>query len=93
MDFISSKENKLSASRVMKDNSLVGVDPPGLATSLVPRPLPFFVLRFAFSINTEVEEHEKRERPGNTYHVNDVRWTRGGHRGGGVRIRIHEITC
>ena len=26
---------------------------------------------------------EKRGRPRNTYHVNDVRWTRGGRRGGG----------
>ena len=34
---------------------------------------------------TETEEREKRGRPGNTYHVNDVRWMRGGHRrGGGV---------
>ena len=26
----------------------------------------------------EAEEREKRGRPGNTYHVNDVWWTRGG---------------
>ena len=52
MDFVGSKENKLSASRVMKDNSLVGVDPPGLATSLIPRPPPFFVLRFCIQYNT-----------------------------------------
>ena len=31
----------------------------------------------------EAEEREKRGRPGNTYHVNDVWWTRGGRRGGG----------
>jgi len=37
---------------------------------------------------TEVQEHEKRERPGNTYHVNDVWWTRGGCRGGGVHVQI-----
>ena len=24
---------------------------------------------------------EKWGRPGNTYHMNDVRWTQGGHRG------------
>ena len=30
----------------------------------------------------EAEEREKQGRPGNTYDVNDVRWTQGGHRGG-----------
>ena len=30
----------------------------------------------------EAKEHEKRGRPGNTYHMFDVRWTRGGHGGG-----------
>ena len=54
------------------------------SASLVPRPTLFFVLRFAFDIIHE--EREKRGRPGNTYHVNDVRWTGGGRRGGGVRI-------
>ena len=43
-----------------------------------------FALRFAFSIlyYTEVEEQQKKKRgePGNTYHVNDVRWTQGGYR-------------
>ena len=29
----------------------------------------------------EAEGCEKRGRPGNTYHVNDVRWTRSGRRG------------
>ena len=50
--------------------------------------------RFCSSVcvRTEAEEREKRGRPGNTYHVNDVRWTRGGCRGGGVRIQIHGIT-
>ena len=47
--------------------------------SLVPRPPPFFALWFSFSITmvkyTEAQEHEKRERPGNTYHVNDIWWT------------------
>ena len=37
---------------------------------------------------TEAEEREKRGRPGNTYHVNDVRWTRGGRRGGGARLQV-----
>ena len=38
---------------------------------------PIFVLQFAFNIIQEVEEREKRERPGNTRHMNDIRWTRG----------------
>ena len=33
-----------------------------------------------------MEEREKRGRLGNTYHVNDVRWTRGGRREGGARL-------
>ena len=28
-----------------------------------------------------MEERIKQGRPGNTYHVNDVRWTQGGRRG------------
>ena len=42
----------------------------------------FFGFRLLY---TEAEEREKRGRPGNTYHVNDVWWTRGGRRGGGGR--------
>ena len=59
-------------------------------SSLVPRPPPFFVLRFSFSTiqYTEAEECKKRGRPGNTYHVNDIWWTRGGRRGGGVHVQI-----
>ena len=29
----------------------------------------------------KAEERKKQGRPGNTYNVNDVRWTRGGCRG------------
>ena len=54
--------------------------------SLVPRPTPFFVLRFAFSIIHGGER--ARGRPGNTCHVNDVWWTRGGRRGGGAQLQI-----
>ena len=39
-------------------------------------------------VYTEVEEHEKWERPGNTYHVNDVRWARGGCRGGSAQLAV-----
>ena len=56
--------------------------------SLVPRPTPFFVLRFAFSIIHGGGRVRKRGRPGNTYHVNDVRWTRGGRRGGGAQLQV-----
>jgi len=52
--------------------------------SFVPRPPPFFVLNSVWRSVAEAEEREKRGRPGNTYHVNDVRWTRGGRRGGAV---------
>ena len=37
-----------------------------LSVSLVPRPPPFLC---------------ERGRPGNTYHVNDIRWMQGGCRG------------
>ena len=50
----------------------------------------FFGLRSVYY--TEAEEREKQRRPGNTYYVNDVWWTQGGRRGGGVRTQIHEIT-
>ena len=52
-------------------------------SSLVPRPPSFFLFFGLRSVYyTEAEEREKRGRPGNTYHVNDVWWTRGGRRGG-----------
>ena len=35
-----------------------------------------------------MEERKKRGRHGNTYHVNDVRWTRCGCRGVGARIQV-----
>ena len=49
-----------------------------LCTSLIPRPPPFFVFWFAFSIIHEAEECEKWGRPCLIHHVSDVRWTRGG---------------
>ena len=39
----------------------------------------------------EAEGCEKQGRPGNTYHVNDVRWMRGGCREGGVTSLIHQM--
>ena len=47
-----------------------------LLHSLVPRPPPFFVLWFAFSIiHGSGRASEKRGRPGLIHHVNDVRRT------------------
>ena len=45
-----------------------------LLSSLVPRPLPFFFVLHSVQY-TEVEEWRKTGKPGNTYHVNDIRWT------------------
>ena len=44
--------------------------------------LPVFCPSVSFSIIHGSEEREKRRRPGNTYHVNDVWWTRCGRMGG-----------
>ena len=68
--------------------------------SLVPRPTP--VLRFAFTIihrsgrvakngeglGTQTKGQKKTGRPGNTYQVNDVWWTRGGRRGDGAQLQV-----
>ena len=51
--------------------------------NLIPRPPPFFVLQFSFR-----KSAKKWGRPGNTYHVDDVWWMRGGRRGGGVHVQI-----
>ena len=50
--------------------------------SLVPRPPPFFVLQFLFSIIHGSGRVRKTGKAWNTYHVNDVWWTQGGRRGG-----------
>ena len=45
----------------------------------------FFVLRFAFSIiHGSGRAAKNGEGLGTLYHMNDVRWTRGGRRGGAV---------
>ena len=58
--------------------------------SLVPRPPLFLVFQLVcVQYNTRKQKSgEKWERPGNTYHVNDVWWMRCGHRGGGVCAQI-----
>ena len=58
-----------------------------LTISLVPRPPPFFCSSVFAQYNTR-KRHEKWGRPGNTYHMNDIRWTRGGRMGGGVHVQI-----
>ena len=59
-------------------------------SSLVPGPPPFFFFSVCIQHNTQsAEEREKRGRPGNTYHMNDVWWMRGGRRGG----LAHHPTC
>ena len=47
--------------------------------SLIPRPSPFFAFWFVFSIIHASRSAAKygKARPGNTYYVNDVRWTWG----------------
>ena len=56
--------------------------------SLVPRPPPFFCSSVCVQYNTRMlKSDEKRGRPGNTYHVNDVRWTQGGHGGGSAHLQ------
>ena len=54
------------------------------ASSLVPRPPPFLPSVCVHNNTRERKTSEKRGRPGSIHHVNDVRWTRGGHRGGGA---------
>ena len=46
-----------------------------------------FVLQFSFSLMHESgraakKNKKKTKKAGNSYHVHDVRWTRGGHWGG-----------
>ena len=55
-------------------------------TLLVSFSILFFSLYSVYY--TEVEERWKWGRPGNTYHVNDVRWTSGGRERGRVCIQI-----
>ena len=40
----------------------------------------------------EAGEQRKDGRPGNTYHMNEIRWTQGGHRGGGAQLQVHTAT-
>ena len=53
-------------------------------TSLIPRPPPFFVIRFAFRIihRSWKVGKKKQGRPGNILSRDDVWWKRGGHRAG-----------
>ena len=46
--------------------------------SFGPRPPPFCVFQFAFSIIHGMDLRKKMGRPGLIHHVSDIRWTRGG---------------
>ena len=61
-------------------------------TSIASFPgLPHFHSSVCVQYNARKRKSAKnREGLGNTYHVNEIRWTQGGRRGGGVRS--HEIT-
>ena len=64
------------------------------ACCLVHRPPTFFVLRFALSKTRKWRNSEERERRGLIHHVNDVRWTRGGHKEEGPNGKTtHWIIC
>ena len=53
--------------------------------SLVPRPPPFLPSVCIHNKTQERKTSEKQGRPGTIHHVNDVRWTQDGHRGGEVQ--------
>ena len=61
--------------------------------------LPHFDLLFAFTIIHGIGRSMKLKwgRPGSIHHVNDVRWTRGGRRGGGAQLpnnaQDHPFEC
>ena len=57
-----------------------------LVASFPGFPRSFFLLFFGWHLvqYTEAEDCEKWERPGNTYHMNDVWWTRSGRGRGGA---------
>ena len=56
--------------------------------SLILRPLPFLFFGLHPVYNTQKQKRgEKWGRLGNTYHENDVRWTRGGHREEGSTLK------
>ena len=49
----------------------------------------FFCSSVCVQYNTRRRKSaKKRGRPGNTCHVNDVWWMRGGRRGGGAQLQI-----
>ena len=61
------------------------------ACSLVPRPPPFLFFSLCSVYYTEAEERrENGEDLGTSYHVNDVRWTRGGRGGEGSAFKYME---
>ena len=56
-------------------------------SSLVPRSSTFYCSSVCIQCNTRKQKSSKqRGRPQNTYHVNEVWWTWGGHMGGGAHL-------
>ena len=51
-------------------------------SSLVPKPPPFLFFSLQLYSTQKRKSGKIWGRPGNTYHVNDVRWARGEHKGG-----------
>ena len=61
----------------------------GGVLALFPGLLRFYPLVCVQYNTWKWKSGEKQRRPGNTYRVNGVRWTRGGRRGRGVCIQTH----
>ena len=56
-------------------------------SSLVPRSSTFYCSSVCIQCNTRKRKSSKQQGwPKNTYHVNDVWWTWGGHMGGGAHL-------
>ena len=57
--------------------------------SLAPRPTRSFCSSVCVANNTWMRKSgEERGRPGIIHHVSDIRWTRGGRKGGGAHSRF-----
>ena len=57
-----------------------------ICSSFVPRPPPFLPSICVQNNRREWKTSEKWGRPGSIHHVNDIRWTRGGHGGEGIQL-------
>ena len=73
---------------IVKHSCWKGVQSVGHSLkNLVPRP-PLFLPSICIHIDTwKQNSGEKQGRTGLIHHVNDIRWTRGGHRGRGAQLQ------